>query len=121
MRTDERRRDAAVLSVLDEHEIRALRHDQGAGGPVVCLWPDDADVPHEVAAALRETAAHRRVIVLRHGSLRQVIVDCRGETHEVASIDVAACVEDVLRRDDVAPGLHEQRLGPGPALRGGDR
>lgn len=122
MRTDERRRTGVVLSVLDEHEIRELCDDPGAGGPVVCLWPDGAEVPHRVAAALADAAGRRAVVVLRHGPLRDVLVDCRGETHEVARIDLAACVEDVLRRSDLAPsGLHEERLEALSALHGGDR
>ncbi len=121
MQTQERR-IGTVVSVLDELEVAALADDRGADGPVVCLWPDEVDVPDRVAAALHEAATHRPVIVLRHGPVRQLLVDCRGETHELARLDVAAGVEDVLRRDEATPsGLHEERLDPTTFLPGGDR
>lgn len=124
MQTDRRPAGASaiVLSVLDEQEIAAASDDPASDGPLVCLWPDGTDVPDRVRTWLHDVAGRRPVIVLRHGDLRQVLTDCRGDTHDLPRVDVAARVRDVLRRDDLAlPGLHEERLDATPALLGGDR
>lgn len=113
---------ATVLSVLDEHEIAALTADPDPDGPVVCLWPDGADVPDRVRASLHEVADRRPVVVLRHGDLRDVLVDCRGDSHDLPRLDVAASVRNVLSREGLdRPGLVEHRLDATPALQGGDR
>lgn len=124
MQTDRRpaRASATVLSVVDEQEITAVSDDPAADGPLVCLWPDGSDVPERVITSLHDVAARRPVIVLHHGDLQQVLIDCRGDAHDLPRVDVAARVRDVLRRDDLAlPGLHEERLDATPALLGGDR
>lgn len=102
---------ATVLSVLDDHEIAALRVDAESEGPVVCLWPDEAEVPAGVGDGLEQVATRRAVAVLRHGPLTTHLVDCRGVAHVTGTVDVDAVVRSVVRDlADTPAGLHEVRL-----------